>query len=97
MESSLAVDKKRCRHLIHAVWELNMQKLAVLSTCRIYNSVFKKTIKRKIAVVEAGNDSRPAGRFLSMEGQGESKSWLVALPKIGRSADMGAGENTRGE
>lgn len=74
-----------------------MQKLAVLNTCRIYNSVFKKTVKRKIAVVEAGNDSRPAGRFLLMEGQGESKSWLVALPKIGRSADMGAGENTRGE
>lgn len=67
-----------------------MQKLVVsggnvlimspfLSTCRVYNSVFKKTIKQEIAVVEAGNDSRPTGRFFLMEGQGESKSWLVAL------------------
>lgn len=39
----------------------------------------------------AGNDSRAKGRFLSMEGQGESKLWLMALPELGRLSDTGAG------
>lgn len=48
-----------------------MQKLAVLTTYRVYDSIFKKTVKAEIAIVGAGNDSRPKGRFLLMHGQGE--------------------------
>jgi len=60
---------------------VEMQKLALLTTFRVYDSIFKKTIKAEIAIVGAGNDSRPKGRFLLMQGQGEgvnSSQWLCA-------------------
>ena len=40
-----------------------MQKLAVLSMLRVCDSLSKKNIKPEIAVVGAGRDSRPKGRF----------------------------------
>lgn len=48
MESSSAVGKKGYRHLISVEWESKMQKLAVLSTFRVYDSIFKKNIKPEI-------------------------------------------------
>lgn len=48
MESSSAVGKNRYRHLISVEWELKIQKLAVLSAFRVYDSIFKKNIKPKI-------------------------------------------------
>lgn len=91
LEPSSAVGKKGRRHLISIEWVLKMQKSAVLSTFRVYDSVVKKNIKPEIAVVRAGNNSRPKGRFMLMQGQGESEFSLVALPEIDRLADTGAG------
>lgn len=56
-----------------------MQALAALSTFRVCDSIFKKNIKPEIAVVGAGDDSRPKGRFLLVPGQGEGQFCLVAL------------------
>lgn len=72
-----------------------MQKLTVLSAFRVYYSIFKKNIKPDIATVGARNDSRPKGRLVSIQGQGKSEFWLVALPKVNRLADPWSWGNIR--
>ena len=65
--------KKGIKHPINVMWELKVQKLATLSAFRVCDSIFKKNIKREIAVVGAGNDSRPKGGSLLVPGQGEGQ------------------------
>ena len=79
--------EKGLRNLINVMWMLKMQKLAVLGTLRVCDSLCKKNVKPGIALVGAGSDSRPKGRFLWVQGQGESPFWLVALSVIDRLAD----------
>lgn len=77
--------EKGLRNLINVM--LKMQKLAVLGTLKVCDSLCKKNVKPGIAIVGAGSDSRPKGRFLLVQGQGESPFWLVALSVIDRLAD----------
>lgn len=79
LESSSAGGSKGCGHPISVEWELKMQKLAILSTFRVYDSLFKENIKPEIAVVGAGNDSGPKGLFHSKVKVRVSSGWWLGL------------------
>ena len=74
---------------------LKMQKLAVLSILRVCDSLCKKNIKPEIAIVGAGRDSRPKGRFswckvevILPENPMDRGAWLGYSPWGPKESDM---------